>query len=234
MVRIYKIVNDVTDKVYVGQTARTLKERWWSHLSDAHRERCKNRLLYVDMRLYGSSHFSIVLLEEVEDNLRYDREKFWIAKLHAFDNGYNETYGGQGKPFINYELLYHEWINSNKTITDIANEQNCSVDSVRLALTQHCVAQKDIIKRGLSKAQDTGKSVAQLDLKGETIICIFPSLRSVALTGFCPRHVTDVCKHRIRKTHKGYKWAFVSELEKTNPDLLKKYYEKDQISLDKQ
>ena len=184
------------------------------------------------MRLYGSSHFSIVLLEEVEDNLRYNREKFWIAKLHAFDNGYNETYGGQGKAFINYDLLYEEWNNSNKTMVEIAKEQGCSVDSVKLALTQHRVSQKDIINRGLSKVQETSKPIAQLDLKEENIINIFPSLSSVTLAGFCVRHVTDVCKHRIRKTHKGYKWAFVSELEETNPDLLKKYYEKCQISLD--
>ena len=33
-------------------------------------------------------------------------------------------------------------------MVEIAKEQGCSVDSVKLALTQHRVSQKDIIKKG--------------------------------------------------------------------------------------
>ena len=39
---IYKIVNDVNDKIYIGQTRRTVEERWNYHIycQTAHCGRC--------------------------------------------------------------------------------------------------------------------------------------------------------------------------------------------------
>ena len=49
---IYKIINDINDKVYIGQTITTIAERWHGHMSSVLNEkRCKSAL-YNAMRKY--------------------------------------------------------------------------------------------------------------------------------------------------------------------------------------
>jgi len=42
-------------------------------------------------------------LEECLPEESSDREVYWIEKLDTYHNGYNATYGGDGKNYINYE-----------------------------------------------------------------------------------------------------------------------------------
>ena len=47
------------------------------------------------MRKHGRDNFSFQIIEECsEDNLA-EREKYWIEQLHTYENGYNETRGGE-------------------------------------------------------------------------------------------------------------------------------------------
>ena len=56
---IYKIENDINNKVYIGQTISTIAERWHGHMSAALNEkRCKSAL-YNAMRKYGREKFHI-------------------------------------------------------------------------------------------------------------------------------------------------------------------------------
>ena len=64
--RIYKIVNDVNSKVYVGKTTFTLEKRFKEHLSDATKRVEEQRPLYNAINKYGAEHFSIVLIEECD------------------------------------------------------------------------------------------------------------------------------------------------------------------------
>ena len=103
---IYKIYNDVNDKIYIGQTTATLKERWHGHMSSALCEsRCKSAL-YNAMRKYGRDKFHI---EEI-DKLQYSTKEELIANLNKLEqqriidykslshqNGYNFEKGGDNK-----------------------------------------------------------------------------------------------------------------------------------------
>jgi len=75
--KIYKILNDINDEVYVGSTTQSLSKRMAKHRGEINTQkqlRGKNKL-YEKMRELGKDHFYIELVEECPcDN---------IEQLHA-------------------------------------------------------------------------------------------------------------------------------------------------------
>jgi len=61
---LYRIINDVTDDVYIGSTIQSIKQRFKAHRSNANLK--KPGWLYDCMRDIGIHHFRIELLEEIE------------------------------------------------------------------------------------------------------------------------------------------------------------------------
>ena len=60
--KIYKIVNSVNDKVYIGSTTQTLKKRMQAHCGAARLETLTSKL-YVAMNKLGVDNFSVVLVK---------------------------------------------------------------------------------------------------------------------------------------------------------------------------
>ena len=104
---IYKITNQINQKVYVGKTTKTIEKRWNEHISDSQRENICNRPLYKAFHKYGIENFKIEMLEECDVNILSEREIYWIEKLGSFKYGYNATLGGDGKSYADYDLIYH-------------------------------------------------------------------------------------------------------------------------------
>lgn len=95
MAYIYKIYNDVNSNVYIGQTIKTIEERFSEHIYKSHSEKTHPPLhqAFIDL---GEDKFHIELIEECsEDNLD-EREKYWIKYYNSYQNGYNATIGGSG------------------------------------------------------------------------------------------------------------------------------------------
>ena len=69
---IYCIMNKVNGKKYIGQTIRTIKQRWGDHLRKQKYNK-DNQYLYTAMQKYGKENFSIQEIEiikcESKDNL---------------------------------------------------------------------------------------------------------------------------------------------------------------------
>ena len=90
---IYVITNDVNDKLYVGQTTKTLEARIQQHRNsfvsgvDTH--------LYRAMRKYGwdKFHFAVIATTDTQERLD-DLEAYFIAKYDTIHNGYNMAPGG--------------------------------------------------------------------------------------------------------------------------------------------
>jgi group I intron endonuclease len=99
---IYKITNKITGKTYVGQTSKTIQERFRAHLKKARKK--VNRRLYDSMNHHGYDNFIIEEIEKVSDSIMADdREKFWIKELDSImPNGYNMTDGGEGGNTLKY------------------------------------------------------------------------------------------------------------------------------------
>lgn len=97
MFNVYKIVNSINNKVYVGRTIHSLESRWLGHMKCL--ERGDMRQLYCAMRKYGVENFHIELIEEynnLEDMIA--GEAYYCDFYDSYKNGYNMTTAGEINP----------------------------------------------------------------------------------------------------------------------------------------
>ena len=109
---IYKIINTINGKFYIGKTEKTPADRFKGHLYAAARFKkqanshvSKNSRLYNAINKYGPEAFTIVVVEEVADISKLNaREIYWISTLDACnrDVGYNIAKGGTGGNTLSY------------------------------------------------------------------------------------------------------------------------------------
>jgi hypothetical protein len=94
--RVYKIVNDIDELVYIGSTIQLLCRRMTEHRKFA-RKGC-DRTLYNHMREVGVEHFKILCIREYKDiskeRLKYKENKY-IKRYDSVKNGLN-TYHAFG------------------------------------------------------------------------------------------------------------------------------------------
>ena len=93
---IYRIVNLVNGKSYVGQTRQGLARRKGEHI---HRFNLGERdhKLYQAMRKHGIENFKFeVLCNCLKPEYLDEMERHFIAELNSFNRGYNMTCGGDG------------------------------------------------------------------------------------------------------------------------------------------
>lgn len=93
---IYKIVNTINNKVYVGQTTKTIVYRWMQHLkSERNTKHCKSPI-YLAMRKHGVKNFSIhPIMHGAKDLDELNRQEILVIRLYnAVNKGYNCQHGG--------------------------------------------------------------------------------------------------------------------------------------------
>lgn len=131
---IYKIVNIINNKVYIGQSVNILT-RWRRHRTDSKNlNNCHP--LYIAIRKYGLENFLFEIIEECPKSELNSREKYWIKKYDTFNSGYNQTRGGTGGTgsikLSATDIL--EIIDLLKTTSltnkEIANEYNVSENTI--------------------------------------------------------------------------------------------------------
>lgn len=203
MAYIYQITNDINQKIYIGKTENSIEKRFKEHCKDAFKDRNENRPLYRAMRKYGIEHFHIELLEET--NEPEEREKYWIEQKGSFKYGYNATLGGDGKRYVDYDLIYTLW-KEGLTILEISQKLHHATQTVAIALKNNGVTSLERAQRGYSTIT---KAVMMLDAKTDEILQIFPSIQEAFkfLNKQYSGHIADVCKGK-RKTAYGYKWKY--------------------------
>ena len=211
MAYIYQITNDINGKIYIGKTEFSIEKRFKEHCTDAFKDRNEKRPLYAAMRKYGVEHFHIELIEETDNP--EEREVFWIENKRSFKNGYNATIGGDGKHYIDYDLVISTYKELN-SIKDTALKLNIHRDSVSNILRQNNIP---IISSSEINLKKFGKITNMYSLEGE-FLKSFPSTNEAArymvennLTGCkqstIKQHITEVCTGR-RKTAAKCKWKY--------------------------
>ena len=98
--QIYKITNNISGKMYVGQHKVRKNEGPRTYMG-------KGIALIEAYKKYGIKNFQKIIIEEIEDTEKHEyvseREKYWIKKLNTLaPKGYNISEGGEGG--INKEI----------------------------------------------------------------------------------------------------------------------------------
>lgn len=204
---IYKIFNEVNDKVYIGQTRQPLKRRWEHHLFLADNG---DAVLYRAMRKHGKDNFHIELVEEIDNDLLNEREIYWIDKFNSFaPNGYNSTLGGDGVTTYNHKEIIDYYLNvANNNMTKTAQYFECNIQTVM-----------NIVHANDLEIQERGswsfKSVVQLDLEGN-FIAEYRSLTQAAEILNIPLiNIQSVASETApQKSANGYQWVYKDNYDK--------------------
>lgn len=139
---VYKIINTVNDRVYIGLTTGSIAKRWREHRCAANID--VDKPLYRAMRKHGIDKFSIHVIYTTDcvEDLRAAEIRFIDEfKAHAKDNGYNLTDHGfchgktnqpSGEDLYNAKLTEEivafirnpiHWDKSNAVILEMVKEQ---------------------------------------------------------------------------------------------------------------
>ena len=90
--KIYKITNNKTGKIYIGQTTKEIDERLKQHFVKA-RQKKDNNNLHNSMRKHGFKNFTIELIEDnIPLKLVIQKEFEYIKKFDSVNKGYNMKY----------------------------------------------------------------------------------------------------------------------------------------------
>ena len=213
---IYKITNTLNGKMYIGKTNFTIEKRWREHCQDSQKETLQKRPLYSAMKKYGIENFSIEEIEQLETPQQAEeREKYWIEYYGSFKNGYNATIGGDGRTYIDYQVVY-ETYNQLKNCKKVSEKLNIDYGYVCLILKSHGIQLTQPIES--LKNINQPKLINMYDLQ-ENYLQTFSSASDAArwcvennfskrLTSGVRSHIID-CANGKRKTAYQHKWRYV-------------------------
>lgn len=142
---VYLITNLFNGKKYVGITTRTIKDRFSEH--------CKaDSAIGKAIRKYGEDLFLINVIDEaVDKDELFHLEMEYISKYDSFNNGYNQTLGGEGVSLVkDLEIaltkeqarFVEKVIKRNKYEWDINNSREIIILSLRTQLMLYLTAKK--------------------------------------------------------------------------------------------
>jgi group I intron endonuclease len=106
---IYKIVNCINNKIYIGK----------SNINDSKYLGSGLKIVFA-IKKYGKENFTKEIIEECEKSIVNYREKYWIKFYNSTDDniGYNISSGGDGGNHYFSTLSEDEKQNHNRKISD--------------------------------------------------------------------------------------------------------------------
>lgn len=135
---IYKITNLINQKVYIGQTVKTVEKRFQQHKSNSNKEYFSQIVLYKAFNKYGINNFKCEKVEEVDNQYLDEREKYWIEYYDSYFNGYNSTLGGRTVQLYNWDIddIIEKYMKL-KSARKVALEIGCDHSSIDRILNEN-------------------------------------------------------------------------------------------------
>lgn len=225
---IYCITNNINGKRYIGQTMRTIEDRYSDHIRKSRYNR-DNQYLYSAMNKYGKDNFSVCEIEKIietdkeslNDKLN-EREIFYIDYFKTRKpNGYNMTRGGillpntfERKPVCNYDIE-RNFVMEFESISEASRYYNVSQSDI----THCCNREKLNIVGGFIwrfKGDDYDVKTIKLNTKiiiqynfDGNIIGKYNGVKDAERkTGI--RNISNCCNGRY-KSAGGYIWRFLGD-----------------------
>lgn len=217
---IYKITNKINGKVYIGKTMHTVEKRWRQHCHNYKRRKTEKRPLYSAMNKYGVENFTIEEIEECDHVNLNEREKYWIQHFNSYRNGYNATIGGDGTPYVDYDLVIQTYLRV-KNQAETAKILNISLGTVTYILDANQIrrrSSREIITEKYSKVvymySLDGMFLNSFESVTAAASAIAPTHSQKTIDGILS-HIVHVCNGQ-RKSAYGYKWSYDGPKDKIN------------------
>lgn len=229
---IYRIVNLVNGKCYIGKTDGTIEHRFKAHIQDMNATANINRPLYKAFKKYGIENFVVEQVEECSQKEAPNREKYWIEFFNSYagnknSNGYNVTLGGDGVSKYDDELIWKKYLELNN-IQQTANYFGCDRRMVRRVINS----------KGIIHSAAKVKKIYQLDRETFEKIDEFDSMKDAARKVLQPDKTLEGVRNSIKMACKnnactslGYRWCYAEDYKKV---LQKKGKIKNSIAKNKQ
>lgn len=206
---IYKITNDINNKSYIGLTTTTVEQRWSKHIRNY---QTVDYALYKAMRKYGIDHFLIQMVERCDNECLNERERYYIDLYDTYNNGYNETRGGEGNTLYDRSEICSLWDDGYSVghIAEQIGSVRSSVYSVLLDYSGYSPEESLRRRNGLLK-----KRVCQFDLNGE-LLQTFNSAKEAESFVQASHGAIGCCCNGMfgHRTVKGYVWLWEDHKEK--------------------
>ena len=219
---IYKITNLKNGLIYIGQS-HDIYTRWRTHKNNG------TSLISKDIQALGLDYFKFEIIEICStDSQLIEREKYWIEYYDSYNNGYNETTGGESgninsklcEPISCYDLKGN-YIKSFHSGSAASREFNISIGALF-----RCIAYNDSFHSCGNMLWRRGNNTSNIEPYVKTIpknqkyiYGYDPNTRlfkvrfesqteaGIQLTGSRQPHISDVLRGK-RKTCAGYIWAY--------------------------
>lgn len=145
---IYKITNTINGKMYIGQTRRTIEERWKQHIRSSFSDSSFDKgPFHLAIKKYGIDTFKVEQIEECNNEELNDRETYWIEYFDARHKGYNITTGGEHHWKWETEEIMELW-NEGLSIAEITKKLGSCNRAVSDRLKSEGVTTEETISRG--------------------------------------------------------------------------------------
>lgn len=244
---IYIIKNNCNDKVYVGQTTTSMKQRWNHHVTSAKNNLDSSMVLYNAMRKYGVENFYIELLEGniVGTDLLNKREKHWIGYYNSLiPTGYNVREGGEDcgrREVYKIDLTTNDIVTKYDSLNQAAEENDINpsnLSKVCRGIECSCkgfkwsyVDEYDKEKIKNKKPKTLNRAIYQIDNKTGEIIKKFKNIAEAVRLTNVNQPTLSMCLNGKYRTANGYNWCYVDEYDK-NTFITKSQFKK-VLQLDK-
>ena len=151
---IYKITNTLNNKIYIGQTVKSVQKRFTQHKNNSNKEYFSQIVLYKAFNKYGIENFICEEIEEVPNEKLDEREKYcwngmasmrpcdgilvlWNEYYDSYFDGYNSTLGGRATQLYNWDVedIIERYLNL-KSARAVAKEIGCDHSTIDRILNE--------------------------------------------------------------------------------------------------
>lgn len=217
--KIYKHTNTINQKVYIGQTCTSLRDRFGK--DGIGYKGCK--IFYNAIQKYGWDNFQHEILEENIANceLANEREKYYISLYQSTnpEYGYNIQAGGHTQSLLSVKVYQYtingEYVGCFNSMADAMRQYNISSGKISECCSEKrksaggyrwSYSKQDNLEPYLKNTQS--KPVHQYNLTGDFIKSYESVMDVVKEFNICHGgHISNCC-NGTRETAYGFMWSY--------------------------
>lgn len=227
MACVYKIQNIINGKVYIGSTS-DFQRRKYEHFGMLKRKEHHSEKLQADYDKYGEKPFSMSVIENCADDIRLDREQYYIDLYDAANKGYNTSDSayfskagfctmdkdGENNPFYGK----HHSEETRKKLRETWERTRTE----RSGFSHNEETKDKIRKTKIGKKNPNATHILQYDLDGNFLKewdYIADIVEFYGMSGHS--HVSNCCERNMGRTEKfcrakGFIWRYADKPKRKN------------------